>query len=412
MLKRLQTRTLKKWLKKFALVVIIGARQVGKTTLVRKLLKSSRKYFTFDDAATALSATASPEAFLLQSPQVTVDEAQKVTGIFPAIKKLVDEKKTPGQFIITGSANLPLLPKIKESLAGRAIYIEMYPLTIWESLPRKSAMPKLIKLLQQTSAQRAWNYLTKEKPTNLPLPKLICRGGLPDAWLENDEAARQAWFKSYITTYLEKDIRDLSQIKNLHEFRKFLSLSAFRSGQILSKSDLARDAGISYTTASHFFNLLLATFQIFTLEPYFKNIGKRLTKAPKLMWNDTGLAIHLQGLTSFTDLERLGRTGHLLENKIAIELKTLLEIFLPVAKLFYWRTSAGAEIDFVIEHKGRVIPIEIKWAEKISRQELKSMEIFLQDFKSSSPWGAVLYRGRNLLKIKESIFLVPLELVF
>ncbi|MDI6731385.1 MAG: ATP-binding protein [Candidatus Margulisbacteria bacterium] len=411
MIKRLQTPILKKWLKKFALVVIIGARQVGKTTLVRKLLKTSRKYFTFDDAATVLSAASSPEAFLLQAPQVTVDEAQKVADIFPSIKKLIDEKRVPGQFVITGSANLPLLPKINESLAGRAAYVEMYPLTIWESLQRTAALPKLVKLVKQTSGRRAWNFLLKEKPTTIPLPKLICRGGLPNAWLENDDAARQAWFKSYVTTYLEKDIRDLSQIKNLHEFRKFLALSAFRSGQILSKSDLARDAGISYTTACHFFNLLLATFQIFTVEPYFQNIGKRLTKAPKLMWNDTGLAIHLQGLTSFADLERLGRTGHLLENRIAIELKTLLEIYLPSAKLFYWRTSAGAEIDFVIEHKSQLIPIEVKWAEKINRHEIKSLENFLQDFPATAPWGVVLYRGRSLLKVKENLFLIPLELV-
>jgi len=130
------------------------------------------------------------------------------------------------------------------------------------------------------------------------------------------------------------------------------------------------------------------------------------------MWSDTGLAIHLQGLNRWEDVERLGRTGYMLENKVAIELKALLSIFLPEVKLFYWRTSAGAEVDFVIENKELLIPIEVKWSEKIDQYDLRGIESFLKDFGPTSPWGMVLYRGRNLLRVRKNLFLVPLGYLF
>jgi predicted AAA+ superfamily ATPase len=411
LLKRLPTVLLKEYLKKFPIVAVIGARQVGKTTLVRDLLKETRKYLTFDEETVVLTARENPRSFLTQEDKITIDEIQKLPEILPTLKQIVDEKRVSGRFLLTGSANLLLLPKIKETLAGRVVYIELEPLTIFECLKEKTSIPKLIKVLQAKSAENCWKILKQLKPNQVPLKKLIFRGGYPSAWLENNDHLRQAWFKGYVSSYLERDIRDISRIKNLYEYRKFLALAAFRCGQLLSKSDLARDCGISYSTANHFFNLLLSTFQIFIIEPYYKNIGKRLIKAPKLMWTDTGLALHLQGIDSWEELERLGRIGHLLENKIAIELKALLSVFMPLAKLFYWRTSAGAEVDFIIEHKGKVIPIEVKWAERIDHYDLRGIEAFLKDFRGSADWGIVLYQGNNLLKVKDNLFLVPFDLI-
>lgn len=155
----------------------------------------------------------------------------------------------------------------------------------------------------------------------------------------------------------------------------------------------------------------MATFQIFTIEPYYSNIGKRIIKAPKLMWNDTGLALHLQGISSWVDVEKLGRAGHMLENKMAIELKVLLSAFMPWAKLYYWRTNAGAEVDFIISSKDKLIPIEVKWSEKIDHYELRGIEQFLKDFRNRTSYGIVLYRGKNLLRIKNNLFIVPLDLV-
>ena len=127
------------------------------------------------------------------------------------------------------------------------------------------------------------------------------------------------------------------------------------------------------------------------------------------MWSDTGLALHLQGISKWADAERLGRSSFLIENKIAMEIKTLLSVYLPFARLYYWRTSAGAEIDLLVENNRQLIPIEVKWSENISYRDILSMEVFLKDFKKSSPFGIVLYRGKELLKFKENIFLVPFE---
>ncbi len=409
MIKRLQVGTLEGFLKKFPVTAVIGARQVGKTTLVRDLLKERRRFLTLDDPSIGLLAKQEPFSFLSQDKRLTIDEAQKCPELFSAIKRIVDQKRTPGQFIITGSANITMLPALSETLAGRVAFIEMSPLTILESYSSTLSKPKLIDIISAKSAKKCWEILNSIKPKALPLEKYIFRGGFPPAYLEDNNQARQGWFKGYVRTYLERDVRDLSRIQRLYEYQKFLSLLAYRSAQILNRSGLARDCGVPYTTAGHFFDLLLATFQIFLIEPYYKNIGKRLIKAPKLMWNDTGLAMHLQGLNSWQDACRLGRDSFFAENKIAIELKTCLSTYEPQAKLFYWRTSAGAEIDFVIERSGQLIPIELKWREKVEVKSLVSMQIFLKDLKTSSPWGIVLYRGKELLKVKDNIYLVPFE---
>jgi hypothetical protein len=288
----------------------------------------------------------------------------------------------------------------------------MFPFTVGEVLPQKKDTPKFMDILKIKSAKKCWEFLRQIKPRSFSLEEFIIKGGLPPAYLEKNSQMRKVWFDGYIKTYLERDVRDLSRIRNLYEYQKFLSLLAFRCAQILRKSEIARDSGIPYTTAGHFFDLLLATYQIFFLEPYYRNIGKRLIKSPKVMWSDTGLAMYLQGLQSWRDACRLGRDGFLVENKIALEIKAYLVNTFPSSKLFYWRTSAGAEIDFVIEHENRLIPIEVKWTSSLKSKDIVNMQVFLKDFKKESSWGIVIFRGKQLLKIKENIFLVPYEYFF
>lgn len=409
---RIQTKTLEKYLKKFPIVAVIGARQTGKSTLVKDLLGMKRKYLTLDDTTNILLAAQDAESFLRQDLPVTIDEVQKVPALFPAMKKIVDNKRTPGQFLITGSANITLLPKISETLAGRIVFIEMHPIMIMEALRKELAHLSIGHIMKAKTSKQCWDILNSIKQSEFQMEKYIVRGGLPPAYLEKNNDTRQAWFKGYVRTYLERDVRDLSRIQKLHEYQKYLSLLAFRSAQIFNKAEVARDCGIPYTTAGHFFDLLLATFQIFLVEPYFRNIGKRLIKSPKIMWSDTGLAMHLQGLHSWEDASRLGRDAFFVENKIAIELKSYLSIYDPSAKLFFWRSSGGAEIDFLIEKRGQLIPVEVKWRSAVSLKDVTGMQVFLQDFKNEAPWGIVLYKGKQLLKIKENIFLVPYEYFF
>jgi len=335
---RIQISVVKKYLKKFPVVAVVGARQTGKTTLVRDLLKEKRLFLSLDDPTNILLARQDPLSFLEEAREVTIDEVQKAPFLLSAIKQIVDKKRKPGQFLITGSANITMLPSISETLAGRIVFVEMFPFTIGEILPERKETPGFMDILKIKSAKKCWEFLQQIKPRSFSLEEFIIKGGLPPAYLEKNNQMRKVWFDGYIKTYLERDVRDLSRIRNLYEYQKFLSLLAFRCAQILRKSEIARDSGIPYTTAGHFFDLLLATYQIFFLEPYYRNIGKRLIKAPKVMWSDTGLAMYLQGLQSWRDACRLGRDGFLVENKIALEIEAYLVNTFPSSNLFYWRT--------------------------------------------------------------------------
>ncbi len=402
LLNRLQAGQLKSHLRKFPVTAVVGARQVGKTTLVRDLLGQERGFFNLDDQAVIMAAEENPMSFLRQVPRITIDEIQKCPSLLTGIKRIVDEERKPGQFIITGSANITMLPRISETLAGRIAFIEVGPLTISEACSHLAEKPKCIAVISSKRAGKCWQILNDIKPARLPLRDSVFRGGYPPAWLDKNDASRQEWFKGYIKTYLERDVRDLSRIQRLYDYQKFLSLAAFRCAQILNRSDLAKDTGI---------DLLLATFQVFLLQPYFRNMGKRLIKSPKLIWNDTGLAAHLQGITCWADAERLGRSSFFVENKVALELKTFLSVYLPLAKLFYWRTSAGAEVDLLVENSGQLIPIEVKWRESVAKRDIKGLDSFFNTFKDA-PWGMVLYKGKQLLRLKDNIFLVPFERFF
>jgi len=415
LINRFQTDILSRHLRHFPVVAVIGARKTGKTTLVRDLLPGKRAFISFDEPVNMMLAEQDAASLLKQAARVTIDEVQKVPALFPAIKQIVDQKRTNGQFLITGSANITMLPQISESLAGRVAFVEMGPFAALE-LSGPSALagadlvkPKLMDILAARTGKQCWQILSGIKPQPMPLERYIWRGGLPPAFLLRNDRARQEWFKGYVRTYLERDVRDLSRIQRLYEYQKFLTLLAFRSAQIFNKSEVARDCGVPNTTAGHYLDLLLATFQVWLLPPYFRNIGKRLIKAPKLMWNDTGLAMYLQGLHTWEDACRMGRDSFMAENKIAIELKTVLSVYEPAAKLFYWRTSGGAEIDFIIEFRDRLIPIEVKWKRALKAKDITGMDIFCKDFKDNSPWGMILYKGKDLIKVKENIFLVPFE---
>lgn len=412
LIQRLQMQRLEQCLKRFPIVAVLGARQTGKTTLVRDLLNKKRAYYSFDDQANILIAEQDPVSFLTQSKYMTIDEVQKVPSILPAMKKIVDEKRLSGQFLITGSANITMLPNISETLAGRIVFIDLPPLTMLEVSPGISSEIRLKEILRARSAKKCWEVLGSITPVKLPIEKYVLRGGLPPAFLNANHEMRNEWFIGYVRTYLERDVRDLSRIQRLHEYQKYLSLLSLRTAQIFNKSEVARDCGVPYTTSGHFLDLLITTFQVFLLQPFFSNVGKRHIKSPKLMWNDTGLSMNLQGLRTWKDAIRLCRDGALVENKVAIELKTYLRENNSAAKLFYWRTSGGAEIDFVIESNHRIIPVEVKWSSVVRPKSLTAMQMFLNDYKERCSWGIVLYKGQQLIKMKKNVFLVPFDVFF
>ena len=319
--------------KQFPVVFVTGARQVGKTSILLHLFPDFA-YVTLDDPARASEAENAPHDFLdsLTYP-VIIDEAQYVPDLFRHIKLIVDKTKRKGQFFITGSQSLALMQNLTESLAGRCGIINLQPLSAHE----------LAKSNQLVSIE-----------------EYISTGGFPALYAEKD-IVRKHWYPSYIATYLERDVRNILNVGSLRDFNRFLRAAAIRTAQTLSLSDLSRDVGVSPNTAKSWISVLQASHIIHLLEPYYRSIGKRLVKSPKLYFLDTGLAAHLIGLFSWKEISNSPMSGALWETYAFTQIQRhLLSQGISNPALFYWRTKDGREVDFVIEKGGRFIAFEAK----------------------------------------------------
>ena len=399
MFARIYTKQTEKLLKFFPVVAVLGARQTGKTTLCRHLLHSDRDYFNLDDYNTLNLAQKNADSILIRNKPVTIDEVQRSPELLLRIKQIVDRKKEPGQFLITGSANIEFLPRLQDSLAGRVAFVEMFPVTLFEQFSDTKA-PGIVELLKTDSVQAL-----KKRKTFTNLLQETLYGSYPDLTLNKDEFFRDNWYQGYIKTYLERDVRDIQTIQNLGNYQRTLYLTHSRISNILDKSSLAMDAGLDNKTFNKYLNLLVISYQLFELLPYFANIGKRFIKSPKLYAYDPGLAAHLLGIENILDAEKFNKAGALLENKIIVDIKALLSAYLPKAKLFFYKTYSGGEIDLVIQYKNGLYPIEIKSMTRI-KSVTKTVENFLQNF-PQTPFGIVAYNGEHVVEINDRIYMVP-----
>ncbi|MBN1412769.1 MAG: ATP-binding protein, partial [Spirochaetales bacterium] len=271
-------------------VVISGMRQTGKSTLLQNepSIAGSHRYFTLDDFAVLAAARTNPES-LFDAP-VIIDEVQRCPELIVAIKKAVDENRSNGFFILSGSANISLLGRVSETLAGRASYLALYPMTRRERMALVTQRPFIARFMDDQ---------TLPAGESLPVTDAdILAGGLPPACLGDSEGLRE-WFLGYVQTYVERDVRGLSQIADLVSFANFVRLAALRSGQVLSIASLARDAKLNAATAGRYLGLLEASFIVWRLPPFFNNRSSRLVKSPKLYFTDSGLAAHLADVTEF-----------------------------------------------------------------------------------------------------------------
>lgn len=337
-------------------VFLRGARQCGKSTLVENLAAQGHaaEYLTLDEGVQLAAATRDPDGFISSLPDhVVIDEVQRAPDLFRAIKRSVDRDRRPGRFLLTGSADALVLPKVSESLAGRMEVLTLYPLSQGEIEGHREGF---------VDACFAENFRPKKTPA-LAWPELVERmvpGGFPEV-LARKPARRGAWFGSYVTSILERDVRDLANIQALRELPRLLKLIAARSGGILNLSDLARDSQIPLTTLQRHWALLEAVFLVRTLPAWSSNLGNRLIKAPKLYLNDTGLLCHLLGL----DAARLNNddlmTGAVLETFVAGEVTKQAGWCDTRPVLAHFRTQKQQEVDLVLEDaKGRIVGIEVK----------------------------------------------------
>ena len=400
--KRLITDRVKKALEFFPVIAVVGARQTGKSTLVKHEFPE-RNYISLDLLEVRAAVDSDPYGFIsAQHRPITLDEVQRVPTIFEIIKVLVDRSRTPGEFLLTGSANFLMLKKVSETLAGRIAIFELTGFTISEI---KEVSPSAF--LQICLRERKIP-IPEYSPPDISLESLVIRGSLPPAVLAPDKELCRLWLENYIITYLERDLRELSQVASLGDYRRLMGLAALRTSKVLNISELARDSGISVSTTRNYLHLLEISYQIRRLLPYFSNISKRLIKSPKLHFKDTGVALVLSGIPSKEKELRLNPFYHsLVETYIVEEIVKLLNILVPEARVYYFRTHAGAEVDLVIEAGDRLLPIEIKASSNVSLKKVAGLRQFLKDFKKRAPFGLVLYTGDKPFKASEDIAFIP-----
>lgn len=378
--------------------VLTGARQTGKSTLVQSLgVDGSHAYVTLDDFDVLERALAAPDALVRQAPKMTVDEVQRAPNLLLAVKRVVDERRRPGRFILTGSANL-LMRRLSETLAGRAVYFTLWPMTRREQLGWGSAGQW--SSLFDTKPEKWNDLLLADKAERESWRELALRGGYPTPAHElKDTADRALWFAGYTRTYLERDVQDLGSIGSLLDFRRLMRAACLRLGTLVNQTEIARDVGLSQPTVHRHLNVLETSYQLVRLPPYSINRTKRLIKTPKLYWADTGLALHLAGETELR--------GEHLENVILADLLAWGSSMAEPPSVMYWRTAAGEEVDFVIEWKNRLLPVEVKSAATVRMRDTAHLRSFRDEYGKKSLPGLVLYDGDEVIPLGEGVLAAP-----
>ncbi len=333
-------------------VVLTGARQVGKTTLAQAG-QPERTYLTLDDIGALGQAQEDPDSLLASVP-LTLDEVQRVPELLLAVKRQVDRRRESGDYLLTGSANLALLGGVAESLAGRAIYLDLAPFCPAEWTERRDQLAPLDSLFDADFDFRTWPVETGDWRAWLPV------GGFPSVLQAPDPDARRLWFAGYVQTYLERDLRQLSAVSSLPDFQRLMAITANRTGRLINQSDIARDAGLAQATAHRYLNLIETGCLISRLSPYATNPTTGMVKARKLMWNDCGLAAWLAGIRSSGHLAERNDQGFWLEQAVFQTLQTWRTLDPTGRRVHYWRDRSGHEVDFVLEQDGQLVAVEIR----------------------------------------------------
>ena len=389
-------------------LLLNGARQTGKSTLVKSIaeLAHPARYITLDTASVLAAVRHDPAGFLggMDGP-IIIDEVQRAPELFPAIKADVDRHRSPGRFLLTGSTNVLLVPRLSESLAGRMEILSLWPFSQGELAGIKETFVDAL-FADKLPVQAPFT----ESP--LSFHNRIITGGYPETVSRMKEDRRRAWFESYITTILQRDIRDLANIEGLTNLPRLLAVIASRSPALLNFSELSRSLAMPQSTLKRYMTLLEATFLIQHLPAWSGNPTKRLVKTSKLVMSDTGLMSHLLGVNQ-KRLAAGGLIGPLLENFVIMELKKQITWSAIKPQMFHFRTQSGQEVDIVLEDRsGKLVGIEVKASATVASHDFKGLRALAETAGKRFHRGIVFYTGAESIPFTTSFSALPVHLLW
>lgn len=389
-------------------VVLTGARQTGKTTLLHHLFgKQNWRFIDLDDFDQLELAGQRPDELLAGSRRVVIDEAQREPRILMAVKQLVDRNRKATRIVISGSANLLLMKRVSETLAGRAVQLVLRPMTMAERIGKPQV--GLLRMLLEENWQNlagtsiAWTPLTPRRALSL-----TAQGALPPI-LDIKPRAIVPWWEGYVSTYLERDVLHQSPLASLPDFRRTFRAAALRIGQLLNHTSLARDVSVSAPTVRRYLDLLETTHLLTRLPAYAINRTKRLIKSPKLYMADCGLAAFLAGDFDAESVWGSPLRGAYLEQLVLQELLAEAALLTPTAGLYYWRTTDNYEVDFVVEWGRRLLGIEVKSTTRPHFSDARGLRVFLDEYGDRALGGVLLHMGKEIRILGKKIMALPIS---
>ncbi len=385
-------------------VFLQGARQVGKTTLAKQLIESGvmDTYITLDDLATLQGARQDPEGFISALPERTVlDEVQRVPELLLALKKRIDSERRSGMFLLTGSASPLTLPQVADVLVGRMAIVTLYPLSQGE---QEGVRERWI----ERAFQGQWQIVSIPTHSESLWARVLC-GGYPEAVQFADTAQRQAWLRAYADTLVTRDVRMLTDIERVADMMRLLRLLASQTCQLLNLANLSREIGIPHSTLQRYLALLETLMVVVRVPAWHANLSQQLLKSPKMMLNDTGLALALLNVGEERLREEALLRGRMLENFVGMELVKQIGYAPAPYRLYHLRTSKGREVDFIIEDEaGRLLGVEVKASATLRSDDFRHLRALAEWVPERWASGVVLYLGETQLPFGKGFWALPI----
>ena len=398
---RWQADLLRRSIKDHPVVVLTGARQTGKSTLLSHEPPFEKwLHKNLDDLDLMEQAEEEPSSLWSAAKNIVIDEVQRVPSLLHTIKRRVDENRKGVRFILSGSSNLLLMRSVSESLAGRAVYYTLFPMMLGE-IEKRPPSDLICDLFQGKLPEEGKISVSHRSP----FPWML-RGCMPTLMEMKSWSAVLKWWEGYVMTYLERDLRQLSQIESLPDFRRVMRALALRSGQLLNQTGISREIGVSQPTIHRYIKLLETTFLFQRLPAFSLNRTKRLVKSPKVMWVDPGLVSFLCGYNEKESLASSRQAGGIFEVLVYLHLRGWAQLQIPQPRIYYWRTVTGHEVDFIIEWGRRLLAVEVKLTSSPKFKDTENLRLFLNEYPETT--GALLlHTGKHMEQFHEKILAIP-----